>query len=484
MDRKVIHSFIWKLLERFSAQIITFIISLLLARLLDPNHYGMMSIITIFITLADIFIHNGFNTSLIQSKSVDDDDYSSVFWISEIVAIILCVILFFCIPYIAIFYNMFEIIIPFRVMSLVLIPGAYNSIQIAKINRELDFKKLFILNTISNIFGGILGIITALFGFGLWSLVIQRMSGTLLSCIVLSFIVKWKPKFVFNIERVKVLFSFGWKLLISSLLDTGYQNLQSLVIGKKYDTNTLAYNDRGKHFSQFIMSAVNDTVLAVMLPTMSKEQDNVLKVKSLTQKSMTVTSYLVFPMMAGLAAIAKPLVTVLLTEKWLECVPYMQIYCFIFAFYPVHSCNLQALNALGRSDLFLKLEIIKKTYGIISIIIAVFCFNSPLAICGVGLVTTWLGWFVNSYPNKKLLNYSMKEQLLDLLPSILVTLIMFIGVLLIGKLNINNVLLLIIQIISGILIYFVFSMIIKPSAFIFIKEYALDIINNIGKTNG
>lgn len=282
--------------------------------------------------------------------------------------------------------------------------------------------------------------------------------------------VKWRPKFIFNFQRVVELFRFGWKILISRLLDTLYTDLNSLVIGKKYDSGTLGYYNRGKHFPQFIIGAVNGAVQSVMLPAMSAEQDDTNRVKNMMRTSMTMSAYIIFPVMAGLASVATPLVQLLLTDRWLPCVPYMQVYCFSLAFYPVHSCNLQAINAMGRSDLFLKLEIIKKSYGLVVLAIAVFCFDSPLAIAMTGLITTWISWFVNSFPNKKLIGYSYKEQICDLIPILFMALGMCAAVLLVGRwcqaMGMLTIITMLIQVAVGVFIYVMLSVIGKPKPFV------------------
>lgn len=464
----------WKLLERFGVQGMSFVLQIILARILSPNEYGILALMIIFTTLANVFIQNGFNTALIQNKDVIEDDYSSVFWVSFIIAIMLYIFLYFSAPWIGSFYHLTSIVTPFRVLSIMILPGALNSIQIAKISREMDFKKVFICNICATVIAGTISILVALNGGGIWALVIQILLNTIISCILMLLIVKWKPRFVCNLKRVKKLFSYGWKLLVSSLIDTLYQELQSLIVGKKYNSDILGVYDRGKHFPQFIMNAVNGSVQSVMLPAMSEKQEVRMEVKELMRKSIAITSYIVFPMMAGLAGIANPLVTLLLTEKWLSCVPYLQIYCFCFAFYPIHSCNLQAINAMGRSDLFLKLEIIKKTYGFICLMIAVLCFDSPLAIAMTGLVTAWLSWFVNAYPNKKLLGYTFKEQIVDIIPSLLISSIMAVIVLVVGRLEVNKLIGLGIQIIVGIFIYISLSVIVKPQAFIILRNRIID----------
>ncbi len=470
MRSKVANSLTWKLLERFGVQGVQFVLQIILARLLDPAHYGVLSLMVIFTTLANVFIQTGFNTSLIQNKDTTEEDYSSVFWVSLGVAGVLYAALFFGAPLIAQFYNMPEIVTPFRVLALVLLPGAFNSVQIAKVSRELDFKQIFKSNIGAIVLSGIVGIMLAYMGAGIWALVAQYLLNIIFAAIVMWFSVKWRPRFVCNLNRVKILFKFGWKLLVSGLIDTLYQDLRSLVIGKKYSESTLGFYNRGKQFPQFIVNAINGAVQSVMLPVMSQKQDEKGSVKEITRRSISISSYIMFPMMAGLAGVATPLVSLLLTDKWLPCVPYMQIYCFTLAFYPVHSCNLQAINAMGRSDIFLKLEIIKKSYGITALIIAVVCFDSPIAIAMTGVFTAGIGFLVNASPNKKLIGYSYFEQIKDILPSLLAALVMFVAVLAVGKLALNNILILIIQVVVGATVYVAISAIFKLKPFLMCLE--------------
>lgn len=461
---------LWKLLERFGVQGVQFILQIILARLLDPHHYGTLSLMVIFTSLANVFVQTGFNTSLIQNKDVTEDDYSSVFWVSLGIAIFLYGILYLTAPAIANFYRMPEIVTPFRVLALMLIPGAFNSVQLAKVSREMDFKKVFYSNIGGILISGLVGIFMAYKGCGIWALVAQTLLNIIVACIVMFFTVNWKPRLVCNLHRVRILFSYGWKLLVSSLIDTLYQDIQSLVIGRKYDSGTLGFFNRGKQFPQFLISAINGSVQSVMLPAMSALQDRKAEVKKIMRQSITLSAFIIFPMMAGLAGVSEPLVKLLLTDKWLPCVPYMRLFCFSFAFWPVHTCNLSAINAMGRSDIFLKLEIIKKTYGIAVLIAAVVFFNTPLAIAGTGLVTTWISIFVNAFPNKKLIDYSFTEQIKDLLPSFLISLAMFAVVILIGKLAIPAFPLLFLQFVSGVAVYFVLSKMIKSEALDFCMQ--------------
>lgn len=475
----VINGFKWKFLERFAVQGIMFIVEVILARLLSPNDYGILSLLMIFINIANIFIQSGFNTALIQNKDVSNEDFSSVFWVTLMIALGIYIVIFICAPIIGDYYNMPAITAPLRVIALMLIPGALNSVQLAKVSRELDFKKVFYSNVGGIIIGGICGILLAYMGYGLWSLVAQSVINTTVACIAMHSRIDWRPQFIINWIRIKTFFSFGWKLMVAGLLDTIYQELQSLVIGKKYDEETLGYCNRGKQFPQFLMLAINSTVQSVMLPVMSAKQNDCAKVKNLTRNSIMLSSYIVFPMMAGLAGIATPMVSLILTDKWLPCVPYMQIYCIAFAFYPVHSCNLQAINAVGRSDIFLKLEIAKKMVGVTALVISVFCFDSPIAIAMTSVLTMPIGFLINAYPNKKLIGYSYMEQIKDMIPSLLLSLSMFGVVMLIGKIHINQVLLLIIQIFAGAIYYVVLSAMFRLEPF----KYILQMLKRYKKWN-
>lgn len=468
---------IWKLLERFGVQGIQFVLQIILARLLDPEHYGVLSLMVIFTTLANVFIQNGFNTALIQNKDVTEEDYSSVFWVSLSIAAILYAVLFFAAPVIAAFYEMPDLVAPFRVLCLLLFPGALNSIQLAKVSREMDFKKVFYSNIGGIVISGVVGIVVALLGGGLWALVVQTLLNIVAACAVMTFTVKWRLRFVCNLTRVKILFSFGWKLLASGLLDTLYQDIRSLVIGKKYNADMLGYYDRGKQFPQFLINGINSAVQSVLLPAMSAEQDNKLQVKTLMRNSVMLSSYIIFPMMAGLAGVATPLVQLLLTEKWLPCVPFLQIYCFSFAFYPVHTSNLQAINAMGRSDIFLKLELIKKSIGLSALAIAVFCFDSPIAIAMTGALTTISSCFINAYPNKKLIGYSYFEQMRDILPSFAAAIVMCGMVLLVELLSMSTIMTILVQVIVGVVGYVAISAIFRLQPF-------LQILNVIKKHVG
>ncbi len=472
MNNSVIKSLIYKFLERCGHQGIAFIVQIILARLLDPTDYGVLTLLTIFITISQVFVQSGFNTALIQRKDVTEKDYSSVFYLSLSIAIILYMVLFLIAPFIAAFYKMPQLKNVLRVLAIILIPGAFNSIQNAKIAREMQFKQLMYCTLGAVIISGAVGIAMAYMGFGVWALVGQQLANQISICFIMLIVVKWRPMAVFELSRVKVLFSFGWKLLCSSLLDTIYQNLRSLVIGKKYDSGTLGYYNRGKQFPELIVNNINGAIQSVMLPALSKEQDNKERMKSMMRRSIVTSSFVIFPLVVGLAVVSEPLISLILTDKWLPSVPYLRIYCFIFAFYPIHTANLQALNAQGRSDQFLKLELIKKFLGVIVLLITVFCFDSPLAIAMGGAVTTLISCFVNTAPNKKLLNYSYFEQMKDILPSMIISIIMGAIVYCVLFLQLPALITLIIQILLGIIVYISLAWIFKLECFSYLISMA------------
>ena len=455
----VISSLIWKFLERGGVQGIQFTISIILARLLVPDDYGIVALISIFIQIASVFVQNGFGTALIQKKEYDDCDFSSIFYLNLLVATICYFLLFFAAPFISRFYNK-EILIPvIRVISLSLFFGAINCVQGAYVSKTMQFKRFFYSNIGAVLGSGIIGIILAYNNFGVWSLVIQQLLNDFLSTVILWVTVKWRPKLLFSFSRVKSLFSFGWKLLCSGLLDTVFRNIYNLIVGKIYDSQILGFFNRGHQFPQVIASNLDGSIQSVMLPTLSANNENPSEVKRITRRSISTSAFVLMPCMFGLAAVAEPLVKVLLTEKWLPCVPFLQLACISYALYPIHTANLTGINALGRSDIFLKLEILKKCVTVLNILITL-----PLGIYAMAIgqvVSGFISTFINAYPNKKLMGYSYFEQWKDLIPSFVISILMAGVVWIMNFISITPLLLLIIQIIVGIIVYVVLAKLFK-----------------------
>ncbi|KIO70374.1 lipopolysaccharide biosynthesis protein [Caldibacillus thermoamylovorans] len=464
--KNVISSLLWKLLERGGTQGIQFIVTIVLARILLPEEFGIIVLITIFISIAEIFVQSGFNTALIQKKDVDETDFSSVFYLSLLVACILYILLFFTAPFIADFFGEPGLDSVLRVLSITLFLGAINSIQIAVISRKMQFKKLFTSSFGAVIISAIVGIGMAYNNYGVWALVGQQLSNKLTVTVILWFTVKWRPKLIFSFERVKSLFSFGWKILVSNLLDILYKNLQSLIVGRIYNSATLGFYNRGEQFPKLIVSNIDGSIQSVMLPTLSSYQDNKEKFKDIVRRSVVTSSFIIFPLMTGMAIVAEPLIRIILTDKWLPAVPFLQIFCASYALWPIHTANLQAINALGRSDLFLKLEVIKKIVGLIILGISIPFGVYALAL-GV-LIASIISIFINAYPNSKIINYSIIEQFKDIVPSLILSSVMGILVYFIKYLELGTLLTLLLQILFGVIIYIGLAKLFRLECYIYL----------------
>ncbi|MDM0469388.1 lipopolysaccharide biosynthesis protein [Clostridium perfringens] len=472
---KVIKSLVWKLLERSGVQGIQFFLQIILARILTPNDYGIIAIISTFIVIANVFVQSGFNTALIQNKDVCDEDFSSVLYLSMFVAACVYFILFFTAPLISRFYNVSELTKVIRILSLTLFLGAYNSIQNAIVARNMQFKKLFFSSSVAILISGCVGVILAYLQFEVWALVAQQLLNQIIIILILAFTLSWKPKLKFSYKRVRILFKYGWKLLLSSLIDTLYMNIRSLIVGKIYHPAVLGFYNRGDQFPKLIVSNINGSIQSVMLPALSNEQENKEKVKNMVRRAIVTSSFIVFPMMIGLAVVAEPVVKILLTDKWLPCVPFIQIFCISYALWPIHTANLQAINALGHSEIYLQLELVKKVVGTIILIVSLFFGVYAIAIGTLisGIIST----FINSYPNKKLLNYSYVEQIKDILPPLAIAIIMGGITYLVKFLGVNTLITLIIQILVGGISYIVLANIFKLECYIYLLETLKTMIN-------
>lgn len=449
--QSVISNFIWRFSERCGAQLVTFIVSIVLARILAPEDYGQIALITVFTTIMQVFVDSGLGTALIQKKGADDLDFSSVFYFNFVVCLILYAVMFVSAPFIAGFYNDVSLTPIIRVISLTIVISGVKGIQQSYVSRNMLFKRFFYATLGGTVFSAFLGIALAYAGFGVWAIVAQQLSNTTIDTLILWLTVKWRPKKMFSWERLKGLLSFGWKMLVSSLLESVYTNIRSLIIGKMYSPSDLAFYNQGKQFPNVIVTNINTSIDSVLFPTMAGVQDDRKKVKVMVRRSIKTSTYIMAPLMMGLAFCAKPIVSLVLTDKWLNSVPYLRIFCITFMFYPIHTSNLNAIKAMGRSDLFLKLEIEKKMIGLLLLI-----FTMRLGVMAMAyslLVSGVTSQMINSWPNKKLLSYGYAEQLRDIIPSILLAVFMGGCVNLISILDLSAVVTLLIQIPLGAVIY-------------------------------
>lgn len=462
----IFKNLIWRFAERVGAKGVSLIISIVLARLLTPAAYGNVALLSIFLTIFGVFVDSGLGNALIQKKDADADDFTTVFYFNIVWCLVLYIFLYAMAPAIAIFYEDTSLIALTRAAGLTILFSGVKNVQQAYVSRTMQFKKFFIATLGGTIISGIVGLIMAYRGFEAWALVAQSISNTAIDTIILWFSVKWRPNGKFVFERLKKLYSYGWKLLASSLLDTIYNNLRSLIIGKKYTSEDLAYYNKGRGWPDLIVANINSSIDSVLLPTMSSVQDNATRVKQMTRRSISISTYVMAPMMLGLFCVAPTLVSLLLTDKWLFCVPYMRIFCVTNMFYPVHTANLNAIKAMGRSDWFLKLEIIKKILGFILLLI--FMWFGPMAIAWSLLIDDFFSLIINTAPNKKLLNYSFLEQTKDIIQNISLAIFMGICISFIKLLNLPLFIGLIFQVIAGVLVYIASSVVLKNENFMYL----------------
>ena len=466
--QSVLSNFIWKFAERCGNQLVQLLVSIVLARLLAPEAYGTISLVLVFANILQVFVDSGLGNALIQKKDADDLDFSSVFFFNLAMCLVLYTILFFCAPLIALFYEDASLTSITRVLCLTVVISGLKNVQQAYVSRTMQFRKFFFATLIGTTLSAVAGIGLAFYGFGVWALVAQRLVTICVDTIVLWMIVKWHPKLMFSWNRLKGLSSFGWKLLVSALLDVGYNNLRSLIIGKLYTEADLGYYNQGNQFPHVIVTNINASIDSILLPVMSREQEHKEQVKNMTRRAIKTSVYLMAPLMMGLAFTAEQVVSVVLTDKWLPCVPFLIIFCITYMFYPIHTANLNAMKAMGRSDLFLKLEIIKNVIGMILLLSSM--WFGVMAIAYSLLVSSVCSQIVNAWPNRKLLNYSYFDQLKDILPSILLAVVMGVCVKCLAWLPLPTIIVLFLQVMIGVGIYVVGSIMTKNDSFYYLWD--------------
>lgn len=468
MTSKIIYNLLWKFFERTCVQVISFVVSIILARLLEPADYGNVAIVMVFISLANVIIDGGLNSALIQKKNADIIDFSTIFYTTLVLSVIVYSALFFVSSWVGAFYGNIELVKIIRVLGITLFCGAVNSIQNAYLSKKLLFKKLFFCSFLGVVISGIIGIILALSGAGLWALVFQYLSLSITTMIVMWLTVKWRPKLVFSFERFSSLFNFGWKIFFTNIIMSLFENVRSLIIGKVYNSSSLAFFDRGKSVPSIVMDNVNASIQSVMFPVLSERQDNLDDIKNLMRKSIRLSSYVIFPLLVGLLVVAEPLVNVLLTEKWLNAVPYVRIFCVALIIMPIQNVNIVAIKAIGNSALILRLETIKKIIEVVILILSV-KINVQAIAWGV-VIYNFISLFINLYPAKKIIHYGYFQQFSDAAKPLLLSIIMGGSVLLLKLLILSPLLLLLLSTIVGVIVYVVISIISRDSSFYYIID--------------
>lgn len=419
---EAILSFLWKYLEKSSVQVVQFIITILLARILLPSEYGIVALIMVFISISQVIVDGGFNTALIQKKEADNIDFSTIFFFGILMAVLMYGVLYFTAPVIASYYKQPDLIPVIRVMSLVLIPQSIVSVQGAHVARNLLFRKMFICSLISVIISGCIGIVMAYKGYGVWALVAQMLILQSLLAVIMSIVLKWIPEIIFSMDRLKALLDYGWKIFTANIIVAIFVNIRKLIIGKFYTPASLAYFERGDQIPNIIMANIQSSIQTVMFPVFAKEQDDRLRVKQMLRRTIKTNCFVIHPVMILLIVAAKPLVVLLLTEKWLPAATFLQIFCIANLFRPITYSNFEAIKALGYSDIALKLEVIKKILDVTLLAIAV--FGGVYAIAWSVVAYDFICVFINLFPCKRLLDYGIPEQLKDEIPTLLLSLIM------------------------------------------------------------
>ncbi|MBQ2885151.1 MAG: lipopolysaccharide biosynthesis protein [Alphaproteobacteria bacterium] len=471
----IVKSFIWKILERSSIQIVSFLVTIILARLLTPEEYGLIALVTIFIAIADVIVDGGFNTALIQKKDSNNEDFSTIFIFSIGLSVVIYFIIYLLAPSVAKFYRNDDIIAVTRVLSLTLIFNAINSVQRAYVSKHMLFKRLLYSSLGAVVVSGGIGVIMAINGFGIWSLVAQVLSNQLFALVIMWFSLKWRPSVIFSKSSFKTLFNYGWKIFVTNIITVLFVQIRKLLIGKFYHPADLAYFEKGEQLPTLVMSNLFASIQTILFPTFSNVQDDRQKVKSMMRRSTKLSCFFIYPLMVGLVVCADPLIRLLLTEKWINVVPFVQVLCIANFFRPIAISNWEAIKALGYSDITLKLEIIKKIIDVIILVVTLFL--GVYAVAWGVVIYNFICVFINLYPNVKLLNYRLSEQLIDAVPTLLISLTMGIGICWIAFIDIPNWLMLLSQILSGIIIYIVLCLIFKDESFYYLlnqfKTYKL-----------
>ena len=447
----------WRFFERICAQLITFVVSVVLARLLSPNEYGMIAIVTVFVTLANVFVSDGLAAALVQKKEVDLLDFSTVLYGGFILSLVLYAFLFFLAPLVGYFYKL-PILTPILRVLLLRIPlAAINCVESAYLSRKLEFRKFFFATLGGTLFSGIVGIIMAYNGFGIWALVGQNLTNYTIDVIVLALVIRRIPPLKISIQRMKALYSFGGKILATNLIFQLINQLRTLIIGKKYSADALSFYTKGLYFPNLIGQNISGPLSAVLFPLLSKKQNNIAEIRSFLRKTIRLLSFITAPLLTGLAAVSTPMVSFLLTEKWLPAVPFIWYGAIYHSFTVLHGTNLEAVKAIGAGDQVLHYGNIKRVIGLATLLCTFWISVEAMAI---GLIASAvLCTLVNMYQNKKLFAYGYREQLVDFAPNMLAAWFMCIVVYNVGMiLPFGNLKTMIVQICLGVFIYWGISL--------------------------
>ena len=465
---------IWQIVEKIGVYGFQFILHIILARFLEPKDVGVMAILTVFISISDLLVNSGMGTALIQKKEIDEMDLSTVFFSSLIIACFMYLIMFNIAPIVASFYKEPIIVPALRIYAISTIFFAINGVQKSILLRDMKYKKVFKVTIIPALLSGILGMIFAYLGKGIYSLIINALTFALFTTFASALTIKWKPKVIYSISRAKELLSFSYKLLLASLLETGFKSLYPLIIGKIFNSSILGYYNYGRQIPSLISTNINTSIVSVVFPIFSRSQSDRNKLKEMLRQTNSLSSFVIFPIIAGLAATSKSLVLVFLTEKWLPSVFYIQMFCIVFGLFHIQNINFQAISAMGRSEVFLKYEVIKKAISFTLLVITI-PFGIKVLVVGQAIASI-LFIIINFKTNIKWMNYSNFEQVRDFVPSLLLSLFMFLVVWAIQFLGYGTLFTLL-QVIVGFIIYIGLALLLNFETY----KYLIDVTRNLVK---
>lgn len=464
MDISMLKNIGWRFAESIGSQAVSFIVSVVLARLLAPEDYGIIAIVLIFINIANIFAESGFGTALIQKKIYDNKDFSTVFYFNILFSISIYIILFLFAPLLAYIYNNNQITIVIRILGIRIIFSSLNSVQKAYVSKTMQFKKFFYSTLVGTITSGIFGVILAFFGFGIWALVFQYLSSVLIDTVVLWFTVKWRPILYFSFERLKHLFSFGSRILFTSLINEIYNQSKSFIIGTVYSTTELAYFNRGQQLPSTVTTSLENAISSVTFSLMSFNQDDFLKVRTILNNTISMLSFFIIQSLTLLIAISPTLIPFLLTDKWMDSIIYLQLASINNILYIMKSPYMESFKAIGKADIYMKIGVYQKLLGI-SLMLLFFKTGAYMIIC-VEIFVNFIIWIMTARKAKQEINYSIINQLKTIFPNIISSFVLIVCLYPINFLKLSYTCILIIQILLGIFIIIVIGIIFKNSILI------------------
>lgn len=468
LKRKVLTGIYWTFLERSSVQLMQVVVQIILARLLLPSDFGVVAIVMVFIYLADILLQSGFATALIQKQNTDNLDYSSAFYFSLVLSLVLYIIIYFMSPVISAFYKMPILVKVLPILALTLFPDSLNSVQIAYVKKQMNFKVLFKCNLVSIFISGFISVIMALTGFGIWALVTQKLIYQFLVSFLLLFNIEWKPSLIISFTRLRIMYSYGIYILGVSLIERIYTQIFNLIIGKIYGSSPLAYYNRGLMFPILIVANINDGIQTVMFSALSLNQENKEIFKIMTSRVLNCIALLVVPLLMGLFVIGENLILILLTEKWLPCLFFLKVSCVKYMFYPIYSANIQVFKAMGKSKIYFSYVFYHKIF---ILIIVFFVYNLGVNLLVLIDAIIFIVYSVIcAVPNKRYIDYGYKEQFNDLMPIYLISIAMSMFIYFIQLFNFNILVTLVLQIILGFIVFVLLACLIKLQSFYFIKN--------------